>query len=113
MFCGTFKNKSFTMLSSTTTFYSETATYFGRLRPSSGHQLNIFNEVKCNIYIYIYIYIHSPYGFTQWNPTSLQCLLQYEVVKSGRIVVDGTKIFSLAYFPSPDCHSFLLTCIFL
>ena len=26
------------------------------------------------------------------DPTNLHCLLQYEVVKSGRIVADGCKI---------------------
>ena len=35
--------------------------------------------------------VYPPYGFTVWDPTSLQCLLQYEIVKSGRIVADGCK----------------------
>jgi len=29
------------------------------------------------------VYIYSQYGFTLWDPRSLQCLLQYEIVKSG------------------------------
>ena len=34
----------------------------------------------------------SPYGFTLWDPTSLQSSLQYAVVKSGRILPDGCEI---------------------
>jgi hypothetical protein len=30
--------------------------------------------------------------FTLWNPTSLQCLLQYETVNSSRMITDGCKI---------------------
>jgi hypothetical protein len=30
--------------------------------------------------------------FTLWNPTSLQCLLHYEIVKCDRIVADSSKI---------------------
>jgi hypothetical protein len=36
--------------------------------------------------------MYSPYGFTLWDPTSLQCLLQCEIVKSGCIVADDCKI---------------------
>jgi hypothetical protein len=51
--------------------------------------------------------MHSPYGFTLWDPTGLQCLLQHGV-KSGRILADGRKIILLAYFPSPELHVFFV-----
>jgi hypothetical protein len=37
--------------------------------------------------------MYSPYVFTLSDPTSLQCLLQHEILKSGRTVADGCKIF--------------------
>ena len=37
-------------------------------------------------------YRYSPYGFNLWDPKSLQGLLQYEVVKSFRIVANDLKI---------------------
>jgi len=42
--------------------------------------------------IKIAIQLYLPYGFTLWDPTNLRCLLQYEIVKSGRIVADCCKI---------------------
>jgi hypothetical protein len=36
--------------------------------------------------------MYSLSAFTLWNPTSLQCLLQYEIVKSDPVVADGCKI---------------------
>jgi hypothetical protein len=38
------------------------------------------------------IHMYSPYGFTLWGPTSLHCLLQYEIVKSCCVVADRCKI---------------------
>lgn len=35
------------------------------------------------------MYIHIV--FTLWNPASLQCLLQYKIVKPGHIVADSYK----------------------
>ena len=31
-----------------------------------------------------YKYIFSPYGFTLWDPRSLECLLQYKIMKSAQ-----------------------------
>ena len=33
----------------------------------------------------VYIYIYSPYGFTLRDARSLQCLLQYEIMKSAQL----------------------------
>ena len=55
-----------------------------------------------------YTRTYSPYCFTLWVPTRLLCLLQHEVVKSGRIIADGLKINLLEYFPSPERHIFFL-----
>jgi len=60
------KNKMFTTPSKTTTFYLETATCFGSVHPSLRHQHDILKYGKNNIHVY------SPYGFTLWDPTSLQ-----------------------------------------
>jgi hypothetical protein len=30
--------------------------------------------------------------FTLWDPTSLECLLKHEILKTGRLVADGCKI---------------------
>jgi len=38
-----------------------------------------------------YLCIHH-IVFTLWNPTSLQCLLQYEIVKYSLMMADGCKI---------------------
>jgi len=48
-----FKNKLFTMPSSTTTIYLGAATLFGLLRTSWVQEHNILKKVKCNTYISI------------------------------------------------------------
>jgi hypothetical protein len=63
------KNKSLVMPSNTITTYLTTGTVFGCLRPKSGHQHSVLKRM------------HPPYFFTLWNSTSLQLLLQYEILK--------------------------------
>jgi hypothetical protein len=57
------------MPSNTITFYLERATCFGRLDHHRVHQHNILK------YGIVQKRAYSPYGFTLWDPTSLQCLL--------------------------------------
>jgi len=64
---GMFKNRSFTMPLDTTTFYLETAMCVSHLWPSLGYQHNILKHGKNKIHV------HSPYSFTLWDHTSLQC----------------------------------------
>ena len=48
-------------------------------------------KMHCAV-IKVAIQVYLSYGFTLWDPTNLQCLLQYEIIKSGRILADCCKI---------------------
>jgi hypothetical protein len=64
------------------------------LTANKGASEQYFKTIQNAIITYIHTYTHTyaPYGLTLWDSTSVQGLLQYEIVKSGLRVADGCKI---------------------
>ena len=73
-------------------FHSLTAIWGHILKLSKMQYIYIYTHTHRHIYIHTPTHTYSPYGFTLWDPRSVLCLLQYEIVKCGLIVADSCKI---------------------